>query len=114
MDALQALADASAWALELPLLVRGIRLDADLLLSGPPVRVSAQLAEERTLRLRLPYMQGEDVKIAQTELSRRGFAAPIDGTFGPATDAAVKAFQNERGLVTDGVIGPATWSALGL
>jgi lysozyme family protein len=35
-----------------------------------------------------------------------------DGDFGPATEAAVKRFQREQGLVNDGKIGKETWKAL--
>ena len=35
-----------------------------------------------------------------------------DGSFGPRTEAAVRAFQRTSGLVPDGIVGPKSWRAL--
>jgi len=34
---------------------------------------------------------------------------PIDGMFGTMTEAAVKAFQQARGITADGIVGKVTW-----
>ena len=60
-------------------------------------------------------MRGGDVKQLQQALIKLGYggvAGSADGIFGRRTEAAVKAFQLERGLCADGVAGKLTFVAL--
>lgn len=45
----------------------------------------------------------------QVALTYRGFPLAADGSFGPATEKTLKAYQATRDLVTDGICGPKTW-----
>lgn len=56
--------------------------------------------------------KGPNVKMIQDLLVKKGHLAKADGSFGPATDKAVKAFQSKNGLVADGLAGPNTMSKL--
>jgi len=68
---------------------------------------------DRLLYLRMPFFEGEDVKEIQSSLNSMGFnAGPVDGIFGPATEKAVREFQQSTGVPSDGIVGPATLRAL--
>ena len=54
-------------------------------------------------------VSGEPVRLLQAKLG-----VQADGAFGPATEAALKAFQEKHGLAVDGVAGPDTFMQLGL
>jgi peptidoglycan hydrolase-like protein with peptidoglycan-binding domain len=55
---------------------------------------------------------GENVKSVQYLLDGQGASIAVDGSFGPQTEAAVRTFQANRGLTSDGIVGNATWPAL--
>ncbi|MDB4991317.1 MAG: peptidoglycan-binding domain 1 protein [Myxococcaceae bacterium] len=55
---------------------------------------------------------GGDVHRVQEWLSLRGHGVQLDGEFGPATEQAVRAFQNESAVPTDGVVTPALFRLL--
>jgi N-acetylmuramoyl-L-alanine amidase len=57
---------------------------------------------------------GEAVRDLQRRLATLGYDCSADesGEFGPATEVAVRAFQQRRGLLVDGVCGQQTWAAL--
>jgi peptidoglycan hydrolase-like protein with peptidoglycan-binding domain len=56
--------------------------------------------------------QQHPIQTLQYLLRARGHALAVDGIFGPGTAAAVRAFQQQRGLAADGIVGPSTWPAL--
>lgn len=56
--------------------------------------------------------KGEAVKELQTALNRAGCKLDVDGSFGPATDKAVRDFQALYGLEEVGVAGPKTMAML--
>jgi len=53
--------------------------------------------------------RGKEVKELQEFLDLQA-----DGIFGKGTEAAVKQWQSSNGLAADGIVGPATWDAMGI
>jgi hypothetical protein len=53
--------------------------------------------------------RGKEVKELQEFLG-----VQADGIFGKGTDTAVRNWQQIQGLIVDGIMGPATWDAMGI
>lgn len=69
--------------------------------------------------MKLPVLRsgnkGDTVRAMQTLLTGCGISvgtSGLDGSFGPATLAALKQYQSANGLDPDGVCGPKTWEKL--
>ena len=60
-----------------------------------------------------PYQSGSDVTAVQAAVKAAGVdPGAVDGSYGPKTEAAVKAYQAASGLVADGIVGVKTWAKL--
>ncbi len=58
-------------------------------------------------------IEGPAVSQLQKELTTLGYyQGEINGRYGESTQAAVKSFQSDSGLVVDAIVGPSTWDAL--
>ena len=75
-----------------------------------PAPLETLVAEGPLLRL---GSTGEPVRQLQGFLKLRGYRlVTVNGTFDAATDTAVRAFQQNRGLEADGLVGAATRAAI--
>jgi Putative peptidoglycan binding domain len=92
-------------------------LAAIVLLSFPAAGLAAdELTTAGTLTRGAGYSspgKSQPVLELQRNLQRLGARpGPVDGLFGPMTEAAVKRFQGAHGLATDGVVGTQTKTRL--
>lgn len=68
---------------------------------------------DRVLYLRVPFFHGHDVTVLQKALSSLGFSCgAIDGIFGAHTEDALRKFQLNMALPSDGIAGAFTFQAL--
>ena len=70
---------------------------------GTAIRVGDRGNDVKTIQASLNYINTNNGNL--TTLT-------VDGIFGSGTERTVKTFQESKGLVVDGIVGRATWSAL--
>ncbi len=86
---------------------------------GLQKKTDTQKTKEVTCKVDVKVLKkgakGDAVKAMQTLLIGYGFScgsSGVDGSFGGATDKALKNYQKAKGLEVDGSCGPKTWAKL--
>lgn len=84
-----------------------------------PNYASLATKEVDTVNIELPVLKKgakrDEVKSLQALLIGYGYScgsSGVDGSFGSATDSAVRKYQKTHALAVDGSVGPATWRSL--
>ncbi|MGV3531777.1 MAG: peptidoglycan-binding domain-containing protein [Chthoniobacteraceae bacterium] len=97
--------------------VEQVQADAGLVVDGivGPQTWQALPADPGTIKLAIgatgttvSALQAGLTKYAPTPASA-AHPGGVDGVFGSKTDAAVRAYQTERGVTVDGILGDETW-----
>ena len=83
----------------------GLQVDG---IAGAATRTAIDEADRSNMLLR----RGLPVRRVQSILARHGFDVPVDGTYGPSTEAAVKVLQEKHGLAATGIVDTGTWNAI--
>ncbi|KAM3098468.1 SH3 domain-containing protein [Phormidesmis sp. 146-35] len=78
------------------------------------IAVSIVATTHQAMALIVRGNTGAAVTQVQSALRNRGYSLGVDGVFGVQTESVIRAFQRDRGLVADGIVGSATASALGV
>jgi len=77
----------------------------------PPKPATSPPWPGRLLVNKTPMMHGPDVLAWQRQMRARGWTITTDGYYGSGSAGACRAFQAEKGLTTDGIVGRDTWIA---
>ena len=79
---------------------------------GKKTLAALQIVPELGSRPLLKGMKGADVREMQELLNRHGASIGVDGSFGSQTEGALKQFQTDSGLESDGIVEEETLAAL--
>lgn len=90
--------------------------DIDDIDDAPPLPKPKPPTTGKKLGDKMPTIQrgnkGSRVRMLQGLLLAWGHKITLDGIFGPATERAVRAFQEKYAKPVDGIVGPITWNKL--
>ena len=114
MNAFFSLIRQDAWALPLPLVIRGQEISLATLTGEPPGCFTGPAPRSRVLSVEDGVLRGLDVRLAQLALSALGVEISADGIYGRGTAGCVRAFQQQRGLPATGQVDAETFLALGV
>lgn len=106
-------ADIQHWSRKYGKTMENVRNDVAAILAGDGVSVTP--VEPTTDTNLKKGDKGEAVKTMQTMLIACGYdcgSTGADGDFGKNTEAALRAFQKDKGLTVDGIYGPVSKTAL--
>ena len=84
----------------------------DQLMQRAPSKHTPDLVQDTAADVLKQGAHGKAVGKLQEELHKLGYDVSADKQFGPQTEAAIKAFQQDHGLKPDGQVGPQTQAAL--
>lgn len=114
--------DAAAWLLDDANLRKLAEAEADALAeyygaAGSASTSAPTTKEGYTVKMATIKKGGKHphVKVLQRLLIGSGYScgtSGVDGSLGPATDAALRKYQKDNGLTVDGSCGPKTWAKL--
>ena len=91
-------------AIQLPVGARALAAEAPTAVAAPAAGATPRLENGD---------RGPAVADLQSRLQDAGFdPGGIDGIFGSRTEAAVRGYQDSRGIGVDGIVGPRTWGQL--
>lgn len=57
------------------------------------------------------YIEGHGTRTWQQQMKNRGWTIGVDDKYGSQSESVCRAFQQEKHLQVDGIVGPQTWNA---